>query len=158
MTVRRRLKYSVFEAQRSSDEGQSHEEWRHLGRLKKTAQLARAIPSPIGVTDLGFLFYLRVPSVVNKVVSGIAGPSDDPKTSSNFLTFVRNKKSCKRLCGSRRHFSSQTRIICLMTMRHIMSSSSFRSEHAYAFIFNLPSPFLFRPREYLLRRRRPSWS
>lgn len=96
MTVRRRLKYSVFEAQRSSDEGQSHEEWRHLGRLKKTAQLARAIPSPIGVTDLGFLFYLRVPSVVNRVVSGIAGPPDDPKTRSSFLTFVTRRAANAR--------------------------------------------------------------
>lgn len=66
MTVRRHLKYSVLEAQRSSDEGQSHEEWRHLGRLKKTAQLARAraIPSPIGVTDLGFLFYRLFASAI----------------------------------------------------------------------------------------------
>lgn len=64
MTVRRRLKYSVFEAQRSWDEGQSHEEWRHLGRLKKTAQLARAIPSPIEVTDLGFLFYRLFASAI----------------------------------------------------------------------------------------------
>lgn len=80
MTVCWRLKYSVFEAQRSSDEGQSHEEWRHLDRLKKTAQFARAIPSPIGVTDLGFLspiVYLRVPSVVSRAVSRVAGPPGD---------------------------------------------------------------------------------